>query len=262
MTLISKGDLTQTRIGETQMLGILAVGLQAVTALNQVGSMTGMGQNLGWQVLGQVLDNGLSALGINPNDRQSARDEAGLSDTLPGNPGTNEGIADMVMEQFPDAEPSEIQSIVEEMQALMDEFLMNMMEEEGSEEGGSEGAEGQGGSWIMVMARKLGGIVDKQWDLTQDKINEVASLGEEASADQEMVETSSSESSGLFGIGGSSQSTQSLMDTPEATSAKNQMPSATAEMQGQMQQFSLVMSAATTAIKTAGEASSAMARKQ
>lgn len=249
------------------LIGMIAPAILGGASAGGLGLM-GLGTTLGMELgkgllsqLGQNLINDLLPNGPLKNTLNSAI-TGSLGPGITGSPQTTEGISDQISESL-GSDPAETYQMVKDMEDLMKDFLMNFLEDNQRAEENQGSGSSKGKSWIQAMAEKLGEVLDKAWETAEASIDKVAAMGEASIETEEVTHTTESESS-LLGIsfGGSSSSTTTEELTDNAKFEESQMPAATAEMQGDIQQFSMIMSAATTAIKSAGEANNGMARKQ
>ncbi len=110
------------------------------------------------------------------------------------------------------------------VQTMIEGLLRDIMEEG---KNSSKDKKSAGRSWIAAMAETLGKVLDKAWGEVETKIDRITEVSNKGKEDRGKL-----------------------------------MPSATAEFQGAMAEFNMIMQAVTTAIKTAGEASASMTRKQ
>lgn len=185
-----------------------------------------------------------------------------LGPGLTGDPRTNEEIIDTVAEAT-GMEPSEAAEFVQEAESFLEEFFKEFFENQTEEaqregeEGGEAGEGSKGGSWIQILSESMGKIADKAFEKAKVSMNKVADL--EAQSFQEEMQTTS-ETKNMIGI--TTSSTEQMKLTPKAKENAAALPSASTEMQGDMQNFSMIMSATANVIKTAGEGANAMARKQ
>jgi len=218
--------------------GLAGLGFSFMT-----GGLGGIGMQVARMVISQVAQNVAKSLNLPPflENMLLQALETRLGPGLPGNPQTNEGIADLVSKAF-GMPLGEAQSVVESFEGLMQELMSNFADDElkksaetggagGSASGGAEGASGGGKrSWIMVMAEKLGDIVDEQFMAMDAQMNKVAGLqAAEKGGDDD---------------------------------AKTDLPGETIKMQAEVQEFNMLMNMANNAIKTAGQASGTMAGRQ
>lgn len=240
---INLGGLVNSVLGGSSPLASLAV--SAMT-----GGIGGLAMEFAKQVISQVAQNVIQDLALPPFAKDMLSDAVvgSLGEGLPGDPRTSEGVAEQVAE-FTGGSLADAQDTVSMFDKLMQDMIQAFVEGEQAEEKakalamGSSGS-GGGGSWVMILAEKLGGIMDDKFEEQMLHIENVAGLGRD----------SLDETKGFLGIGGGK-------PTDKAERAKSEMPSATAEMQGKMQEFNMIMNAASNAIKTGGQAASSMASK-
>ena len=217
----------------------------AISAMT--GGVGGLAMEFTKQVASQVAKNVIQDLPLPQftKDLLSQAVEGYMGEGLPGNPGTAEGVAEMVAE-FTGGSLQDAQSSVDDMQQAMQDLIMGGLEvEEEKEKAKAEALVSGGGSWIMIFSEMLGELMDAKFEEMKEHIEHVANLGEQSLEDDGGW--------GGTGIGAS--------PTDAADRASAAMPSATAEMQGKMQEFNMIMNAVTNAIKTSGQSASQMASK-
>jgi len=197
--------------------------------------------SLGRSLFSQIAQNVVGQLGLPPvvSDMLRSGIESTLGPGLPGNPETNTGIADFLSKAF-GVDLNAAQDFVDGLSELLLELAQKLIEDEEENRTSGEGANGAAGeggggskSWIMAIAEKMGEIVDqafKEWEAQADK---VAGLQAKAEGDGDAAED-----------------------------AKQILPSETVEMSAKLQQFNMLMQAANSGIKTAGQSAATMAGRQ
>lgn len=239
---INLGGLVNSVLGGSSPLASLAV--SAMT-----GGIGGLAMEFAKQVISQVAQNVIQDLALPQFAKDMLSDAVvgSLGEGLPGDPRTSEGVAEKVAE-FTGGSLADAQDTVSVFDKLMQDMIQAFVEGEQAEEKAKALATGSsgsgGGSWVMILAEKLGEIMDDKFEEQMLHIENVAGLGRD----------SLDETKGFLGFGGGK-------PTDKAERAKSEMPSATAEMQGKMQEFNMIMNAASNAIKTGGQAASSMASK-
>lgn len=206
------------------------------------------------QMIGGVLDQALSGAMNNNGIDQNTQDQAqtayrdafreasgGLDPT-----GGSGSLRDQV-DQFADAtnaspaDRGRLQQLTDELQQLVNDAVAR-----GSAEaaGGQEardtkgGGKGEGGSWLMAIARALGSTAGQAAARMVKLSDELSELGDKKAALADSKDTKAKE---------------------QAASDYNQKQ---VEFQGASQEFSLLMNTISTAIKSLGESLTTMARKQ
>ncbi len=230
---------------------LLKLGITALT-----GGAGGVLMELAKQVLSQLAQNAIDRLAL-PEPIKGMMKEAvidQLGEGIAGSPRTNEGIAEFLAEAS-GGDLNDAQRMVDEISHMIMMFLesgqsgASEMEgkaskksekgAEGAEAGGDSGLENLEGGWMMQLAVALGKAINDKFDEVQLSIAHVNDVNSKAG--------------GTNFFGGASSG---------AKRAMREGPGATAVMQGHMQEMGFLLSAASTAIKTAGQGATTMASKQ
>ncbi|MFC4822145.1 hypothetical protein [Dokdonella ginsengisoli] len=205
------------------------------------------------QMIGGVLDQALSGAMNNNGIDQNTQDQAqtayrdafrqasgGLDPT-----GGSGSLRDQV-DQFADAtnaspaDRGRLQQLTDELQQLVNDAVARGSAEAagGQEARDTKGGKGEGGSWLMAIAKALGGTAGQAAARMVKLSDELAELGDKKAGLADSKDTKAKE---------------------QAASDYNQKQ---VEFQGASQEFTLLMNTISTAIKSLGESLTTMARKQ
>jgi hypothetical protein len=195
----------------------------AMTALKTIGSQIAM-QLI--QKLGQQMGLPPSMINLAQAAFASASGQPGLAQQNIG-----EAVRDFVGEM--DLRPSEAGAMQRELQGASDKSFNNLMEIVGKYKKASGGDDEESGSFLVALAKALGKVMDKKSAQIQEKSDTISAI-----ADSNVKTTSE-----------------------EGKKQQQKLSSETTLLQAYSQELSFIANAATTAIKSIGEAQVTLGRK-